>query len=110
MMKLFEARVNRTLLCQWLDLPRSVYYYQPQSGTAGAKPSQMTMKLDGSWVENQQVVISIRQLLNAEFNALGYEYITYELKKEYLINKKNGAARAGIPTDEGKQLVIGRCD
>jgi putative transposase len=48
MMKLFEARINRTLLCQWLDLPQSVYYYQPQTGTAGAKPSQTTMKLDGS--------------------------------------------------------------
>ncbi|GAB3641384.1 hypothetical protein GCM10027423_20200 [Spirosoma arcticum] len=32
--------------------------------------------------------MSIWQLLNVEFNALGYEYITYELKKEYLINKK----------------------
>jgi putative transposase len=87
-MKPFEARANRTLLCQWLGLPRSVYYYQPQSGTAGAKPSQTTMKLDGSWVDNQQVIVSIRQLLDVEFNALGYEYITYELKKEYLINKK----------------------
>lgn len=46
------------------------------------------MKLDGSWVDNQQVVMSIRQLLNVEFNALGYEYITHELTKEYLINKK----------------------
>jgi putative transposase len=82
MMKLFEARVNRTLLCKWLDLPRSVYYYQPQSGTAGAKPSQMTMKLDGSWIDNQQVVVSIRQLLNVEFNALGYEYITYDRTAE----------------------------
>ncbi|GAB3716867.1 hypothetical protein GCM10027592_58550 [Spirosoma flavus] len=32
--------------------------------------------------------MSIRHLLDVEFNALGYEYITYELKKEYLINKK----------------------
>lgn len=87
-MKQFEARVNRTLLCQWLGLPRSVYYYQPQSGSAGARPSQTTLKLDGSVVDNQQVVASIRQLLKAEFNALGYEYITYELKKDYLINKK----------------------
>jgi putative transposase len=54
------------------------------------------MKLDGSWVDNQLVVSNIRQLLDVEFNALGYEYITYELKKEYLINKKNGAARAGV--------------
>jgi len=87
-MKQFKNQVSRTLLCQWLDLPRSVYYYQPQLGTAGAKPSQMTVKLDGSWVDNQQVIVSIRKLLNVEFNALGYEYITYELKKEYLINKK----------------------
>jgi putative transposase len=87
-MNQFEARVKRTLLCQWLGLPRSVYYYQPQPGTAGAKPSQTTMKLDGSWVDNQQVIVSIRQLLDVEFNALGYEYITHELKKEYLINKK----------------------
>jgi transposase InsO family protein len=87
-MKLFEARVNRTSLCQWLRVPRSVYYYRPQNGKPGAKPSQMTMKLDGSWVDNQQVVISIQSLLNVEFNALGYEYIAHELKKEYVINKK----------------------
>ena len=59
------------------------------------------MKLDGSWVDNQLVVSSIRQLLDVEFNALGYEYITYELKKEYLINKKNGAARAGVSAYAG---------
>mgnify|MGYP002652476929 CR=1 FL=1 len=87
-MKVFETRINRTLLCQWLGLPRSVYYYQPQLGKAGAKPSQMTLKLNGTWVDNQQVVSSIRDLLNVEFNALGYEYITHELKKEYVINKK----------------------
>ena len=87
-MKQFEKQVSRTLLCQWLGVPRSVSYYQPQSGIPGARPSQVTMKLDGSWVDNQLVVSSIRQLLNVEFNALGYKYITYELKKEYVINKK----------------------
>lgn len=87
-MEQFKKQVSRTLLCQWLDLPRSVSYYQPQSGRPGARPSQLIMKLDGSWVGNQLVVSSIRQLLNIEFNALGYEYITYELKKEYFINKK----------------------
>ena len=87
-MKQFENQVSRTLLCQWLGVPRSVFYYQPQSGRPGARPSQMTMKLDGSWVDNQLVVSRIRQLLDVEFNALGYEYISYELKKEYFINKK----------------------
>ena len=75
-MKQFEKHVSRTLLCQWLGVPRSVFYYQPQSGRLGARPSQVTMKLDGSWVDNQLVVSSIRQLLDIEFNALGYEYIT----------------------------------
>lgn len=79
-----------------------MYYYQPQSGTAGAKPSQTTMKLDGSWVDNQQVIVSIRQLLDVEFNALGYEYITHELKKEYLINKKKRGRPSGVSADEGK--------
>ena len=74
----FKNQVSHTLLCQWLDLPRSVSYYQPQPGRPGARPSQATMKLDGSWVGNQLVVSSIRQLLEVEFNALGYEYITYD--------------------------------
>lgn len=70
-----------------------------QSGTAGAHPSLTTLKLDGLVVDNQQVIASIRQLLKVEVNALSYEYITasrpgYELKKDYLINKKNGAAGA----------------
>ncbi|GAB3048609.1 hypothetical protein [Spirosoma pulveris] len=91
-MEQFKNQVSRTLLCQWLDLPRSVSYYQPQSGKPGARPSQVTIRLDGSRVDNRLVVSSIRQLLNVEFNAIGYEYITYELKKEYLINKKKAAA------------------
>ena len=91
-MKLFENQVSRTLLCKWLDLSRSVSYYQSQSGRPGARLSQAIMKMDGSWVDNQLVVNSIRQLLDVEFNALGCEYITYELKKEYWINKLKAAA------------------
>jgi putative transposase len=86
--KQFEDQLPRKQLCQWLDLPRSVSYYQPQTGKPGARPSQTTLKLDGSWVANEQVVERIRQLLNEEFNAFGYEYTTHELKKEYVINKK----------------------
>jgi putative transposase len=91
LMEQFKNQVSHTLLCQWLDLPRSVSYYQPQSGMPGARPSQATMKLDGSRVANHLVVSSIRQILAVEFNALGYEYITHELKKEYLVNKKKAA-------------------
>jgi putative transposase len=63
-------------------------YYQPKKGKPGARPSPTTRQLDGSWVANERVVDRIRELLQGEFNAFGYEYITHELKKEYVINKK----------------------
>jgi putative transposase len=55
------------------------------------------MKLDGSLVPNEDVIIRIKKLTDTEFNAasagrFGYEYATHELKKEYLINKKKAAA------------------
>lgn len=78
----------RTQLCQWLDLPRSVSYYRPRLGKPGAKPSQLTLRLDGSWVPNQEVVEHIWKWLDDEFNAYGYEYVTHELKTDYVINKK----------------------
>jgi putative transposase len=87
-MNQLEHQINRSQLCQWLDLPRSVSYYQPQIGKPGVKPSQMTMRRDGTWVSNEEVVAHIRQLLDTEFNAFGYEYMTHELKMQYLIKKK----------------------
>lgn len=45
------------------------------------------MKLDGEIVDNQLVVNSIRQLLDVEFNALGYDYITYDRINFYDLNK-----------------------
>jgi len=91
--KQFEGQLPRKQLCQWLALPRSVSYYQPQTGKPGARPSQNTLRLDGTNVPNEQVMERIRQLLQGEFNAFGYEYTTarrpgQELKKEYVINKK----------------------
>src|SRR5690349_16014481 len=87
-MKQFKGQLPRKQLRQWLDLPRSVSYYQPQKGKPGAQPSQTTLKLDGTGVSNERVVERIRQLLQGEFSAFGYEYTTHELKKEYVINKK----------------------
>lgn len=100
-MEQFKNQVSHTLLCQWLDLPRSVSYYQPQSGRPGAQHSQATMKLDGSWVDNQLVVSSIRQLLNAEFNALGYEYITYDRTAEAVEKRILDQQEEGVSVDEG---------
>lgn len=50
------------------------------------------MTVDGVSVSNEDVIARIRQLIDTEFNAFGYEYITHELKKEYIINKKKAAA------------------
>lgn len=99
-MKQFENQVSRTLLCQWLSVPRSVSYYQPQSGRPGARPSRSTMKLDGSWVDNQLVVSSIRQLLDVEFNALGYEYITYDRTAEAVEKGILDQQEKGVSADE----------
>ena len=97
LVKQFEQQVPRNQLCRWLTLPRSVYYYQRRSGKRGAQPSQITFKLDGTWISNEQIVDRIRELLDGEFHNFGYEYTTarrpgYELKKDYLINKKKAAA------------------
>ncbi|MDO1451929.1 IS3 family transposase [Rhodocytophaga aerolata] len=87
-MKQFEQHIPQIQLCKWLDLPGSVSYYKRREGKPGAQPSQVTTKLDGSCVLNQQVVERIGELLSGEFSAFGYEYTTHELKKEYCINKK----------------------
>ncbi|KAA6438756.1 IS3 family transposase [Dyadobacter flavalbus] len=89
----YQQSTTRKELCKWLGLPRSVSYYKARNGKPGAKASQVTMKLNGSLVPNEDVVIHIRKLIDTEFNAasagrFGYEYATHELKKEYLINKK----------------------
>lgn len=52
------------------------------------KTSQVTMKLDGIWVPNEDVVNHIKKIIDTEFNTFGYEYATHELQKEYLINRK----------------------
>lgn len=84
----YQQSTTRKELCRWLELPRSVSYYRARNGKPGAKASQVTMKLDGALVPNEDVVIRIKKLIDTEFNAFVYEYATHELKKEYLINKK----------------------
>lgn len=84
----YQQSTTRKELCKWLGLPRSVSYYRARDGKPGAKPSQVTMKLDGALVPNEDVIIRIKKLIDTEFNAFGYEYAAHELKKEYLINKK----------------------
>lgn len=89
-MKHFIARTYTSQLCEWLSLPRSVYYYKPSSGNPGVSPSQSTVMKDGTVVSNQKVVDDIKLILSEPFVMYGYENVTVELKKSYQydINKK----------------------
>ncbi|GAB3285522.1 hypothetical protein GCM10027347_62380 [Larkinella harenae] len=73
----------------------------------------MTMRRDGTWVSNEEVVAHIRQLLDTEFNAFGYEYVTagrprHELKKQYLINKKKRGRPAVYRLMREYKLLLGQ--
>jgi transposase-like protein len=65
----YQQDTSRKELCKWLELPRSVSYYKPRHSKPGAKASQVTMKLDGTFVPNEDVVLRIKQLIDTEFNA-----------------------------------------
>jgi hypothetical protein len=52
------------------------------------------MRLDGSLVSNEDVRLRIKNLIDTELNAFGYEYATRELKKELEINKKSREKQA----------------
>lgn len=84
------TRTYKSQLCEWLSLPRSVYYYKPLSGKAGASASQSTLMKDGTVVSNEKVVEDIKLILSEPFVMYGYENVTVELKQsyQYNINKK----------------------
>lgn len=85
----FKHLVAASTLLSWVDMPSSVYYYKNKLGNRGVKPSTHTLKLDGTMVENQVVIESIKAILSQEFCCYGYENVTTELRKEnYHINKK----------------------
>lgn len=86
----YEHRSDISRLSQWLNLPRSIYYYKHKAGSPGAKPSTHTLRLDGSVVSNETVVEHIRSIISEPFNMYGYETVSVELKQthSYIINKK----------------------
>jgi putative transposase len=76
-------------LCNWLLLPRSIYYYHPSNEKKGILPSQTTHKLDGTIVTNDFVVEEIKKILSGEFVCYGYQNVTAELKNlGFIINHK----------------------
>jgi putative transposase len=76
-------------LCTWSCIPRSVYYYRNREGKPGVRPSTHTFKLDGSRVENQEVIEEIKKILQDDFVTYGYDLVNEELRdKQYIINPK----------------------
>ncbi|MCK5840376.1 MAG: IS3 family transposase [Bacteroidales bacterium] len=69
-------------------IPRSTYYYKAIGRPKGKSPSSQTMH-NGKWVDNQQVLDAIKELLGQEFIDYGYIRTTQDLKQQgYTINKK----------------------
>ena len=86
--KRFSDRAPVQLLSSWLQLPRSTFYYKPQPGQRGMKPSTHTL-YNGSVVSNEEVVEKIRELISGPYNAYGYQSIHDDLRElGYLINHK----------------------
>lgn len=82
-----KAPVND--LATWLKLSRSSFYYKPSGGKRGNKPSCQTFMIDGSSVDNIDVVDRIRTILSGEFICYGYLKVTIQLRLEsYIINHK----------------------
>jgi transposase InsO family protein len=69
-------------------LPRSTFYYTPNGRRKGKAPSNQT-RLNGVWVDNNEVLEAITRLLGQEFIDYGYIRTSAALKQQgYLINKK----------------------
>ena len=76
-------------LCSWTGMAVSSWYYTPTDQVRGRKPSTYTLTKSGSIVNNQQVLVRIKELLQEEFVCYGYEKVTSQLRDEgFLINAK----------------------
>lgn len=77
---------------KFLDLSRSTWYYESRQGNKkrGVCKSEKTLRIDGTWVMNEEVVEDIQEILGKEFVDYGYIKVLHWLKKKkgYLINKK----------------------
>ena len=89
MVKQFEDKASISKLCKWASLPQSVFYYRPQDGKRGVKPSTHTVMKDGRVIPNEKVVEDIKGALDREFCCYGYHNITDDLHDlGYIINHK----------------------
>lgn len=72
-----------------VGIARSTYYLRIKGTKKGRRPSTHTLKIDGSIVDNSEVINAILMCLEPEFHDYGYKMVTICLKEEgYIINKK----------------------
>lgn len=84
----YRETVSVTSLGEWLNVPRSSYYYLPHPGLRGKQPSQYT-SFKNETVSNATVIESVRSILDGPFTAYGYHQVTIGLKElGYRINHK----------------------
>lgn len=69
----------------WSGIPKSSYYYHPQTGKRGRKPSTHTLMQDGDLISNDSVVIAMRFILAEEFVCYGYNKVTDNLRQQGMI-------------------------
>jgi putative transposase len=86
----FSDKINKVTLLDWVELPKSTFFYKSREGKRGVKASTHTHKMNGDIVENAIVVEEIKGILNQEFCCYGYHNVTAELreKNEFIINHK----------------------
>jgi transposase InsO family protein len=85
----YQAVASVTDILFWVALSKSSFYYKPSDRKRGAKPSMVTIKQDGTIVDNIVVIEEIKDVLSQEFCCYGYHNVTDELRgKHYIINDK----------------------
>ncbi len=88
MLTQYQSKVPIILLCSWVMISRSTYYYKPSNGKRGIAASTHTVKTDGELVDNWNVVEWIKLILR-DVEYYGYEKTTWELHDlGFIINKK----------------------
>ncbi len=89
MVKQFTGKASTSRLCKWASLSQRVFYYRPQDGKRGVKPSTHTVTKDGRVLRNEKVVEDIKLALGREFCCYGYHNITDDLRDlGYIVNHK----------------------
>lgn len=87
--KYIKEKHPQEAVLKHVELSRSSYHYKQSFSKRGRKPSEVTMKRDGTFVSNSAVVEDIKALFDEEeFACYGYTPVTHKLKPVYILNRK----------------------